>query len=189
VHAERRVFALLLNTALLSCLASPFLVLLPVFARDVLRVGADGLGLMGAAVGLGAVGAALGLAALAPQVHRGRLLAWTGRLFGLSVAAFGLARWYPAALAVLGVAGFSMILNNAVTNTMLQGIVPDELRGRVMSLWSLVFVGFAPIGALGSGWLAGRVGPNAPVVIGGLLSAAASWWIWRRLAPETVALR
>jgi len=189
VRAQRGVFALLLNTALLAFLASPFLVLLPVFARDVLKVGADGLGLMSAFVGLGAVGAALGLAALAPIVHRGRLLRRTGPLFGLSVALFGVVQWYPAALAALALAGFGMILNNAVTNTLLQGLVPDALRGRVMSLWSLVFVGFAPIGALEAGWLASRIGADAAVAIGGVVSAATAWWIWRRVAPEVVALR
>jgi len=189
VRSERAVFALLLNTALLSFLASPFIVLMPVFARDVLGVGADGLGVMSAVVGLGAVGAALGLAALAPRVHRGRLLVWTGPMFGLAVSLFGLAGWYPAALGALAVAGFCMILNNALTNTLLQGLVPDALRGRVMSLWSSVFVGFAPIGALEAGWLAERIGPSAAVAIGGALSAGAALFLWRRVAPGVAALR
>jgi len=188
VWQERRVRALVLCTALLSLLAFPFVVLLPVFARDVLRIGADGLGLLSAGVGIGALIAALGLAALGPWVRRGRLVAAAGPACGVAVAAFALVRSFGAALCLLVLAGFAMVLNNAATNTLLQGLVPDALRGRVMSIWSTVFVGFAPLGALLSGWLAGWIGAPTAVAAGGALSAVAATWIWRR-TPDVVAMR
>ncbi len=189
VRGARPVLALIAATALLSLLAFPYVVLLPVFARDVFGVGAEGLGLMSAAIGVGAVASALGLAALGPRAHRGMLVAWAGPLYGLAVAAFAYAPSFPLAVLILAASGFAMVLNNAATNTLLQGLVPDPLRGRVMALWSLVFVGFAPIGSLQAGWLAGFLGPSAAVALGGALSALAVIVIWRRLAPEVMRLR
>jgi MFS family permease len=188
VRRDRRVLALILATAAVSALGFPYVVLLPVFARDVLGVGADGLGVMTAAVGLGALASALGLAAFGSRVRRGRLVAWAGPAFGVAVAAFAYTRWFPLTLVVLGVTGFAMVLNNAATNTLLQGLVPDEIRGRVMSIWSTVFVGFSPIGALEAGWLASRIGAPAAVAIGGALSAAVAAAIWWR-TPEVTSLR
>jgi MFS family permease len=189
VRHDRRVFALVLNTAVLSVFGFPYVVLLPVFARDVLHVGAEGLGVMGASIGIGALAAALGLAAFSPRVRRGALVAWASPAFGLAVVGFAFAPWYPLALAVLALTGFAMVLNNAATNTLLQSLVPDALRGRVMALWALVFVGFAPLGSLATGWLAGRIGAPAALAAGGLVAAVVSAWMWKRNAPEVAALR
>ena len=188
-RADRRVWALIVMTAVFGILGFPFVVLLPVFARDILRVGSEGLGVMSAAVGIGALLSAFGVAALSPMLRRGLLVRWSGPAFGLSVAGFALARWYPAALLLLALSGFFMVANNAATNTLLQGLVPDELRGRVMSLWTFVFVGFAPLGSLYFGWLGEYVGASWSVAIGGLISGAASWWIWWRYAPEVAQMR
>jgi len=188
VRGERRVRTLMTGTALLSLLGFPVVVLLPVFARDVLRVGPGGLGMMSASVGVGALFAALGLASVAPHVRRGRLVTWAGPAFGLMVIAFTASRWLWLSLLCLALAGFAMILNNAVTNTLIQGLVPDDLRGRVMSIWTTVFVGFAPIGALAMGWTAERLGAPAAAALGGGLAALATAWIlWR--TPEVRALR
>jgi MFS family permease len=189
VHGQPAVRALIGNTALLSLLGFPFIVLLPVFARDVLRVGPDGLGVMSAAVGIGALAAAFGIAALSPRVRRGRLVAVAGPLFGAAVLLFTVARSFALALLLLGLAGFAMVLNNAATNTLLQGLAPDHLRGRVMSLWTTVFVGLAPLGAVWAGWLAGRVGAPVAVGIGAGVAAAGSLWIWWVLVPELRSLR
>jgi len=188
VRGDRRVRALVLCTAFLSLFGFPVIVLLPVFARDVLHVGADGLGVMSACLGIGAVSAALGLAALAPRVRRGRLVSLAAPSFGLAIIAFTAMRWLPGALVCLGLVGFAMVLNNAATNTLLQGLVPDGLRGRVMSLWTTVFVGFAPLGALAMGWLAGRTGAPAAAALGGGLAALATGWTLLR-TPEVRSLR
>jgi len=189
VRRDRKVLALVLHTTALSLLGFPFIVLLPVFARDVLKVGAQGLGVMTAVVGLGALISALGLAVFGSNMRRGRLVAFAGPTFGVAVAVFALSRWYPLALAMLLLAGFAMILNNASTNTLLQTLVPDEMRGRVMSIWSLVFVGFGPLGALALGAAAERIGADIAMAIGGTLCAIASLLMWTRGAPEVARLR
>jgi len=188
ILGDRATRALVLNTALLSIFGFPYLVLMPVFARDVLHVGAAGLGFLMASVGIGAVVAALGVAAFGPRLPKGRLLVWGGPAFGLAIAAFALTPWVPLAVAILVVSGGAMIANNAVTNTLLQTIVPDGLRGRVMGAYTFVFVGLAPLGAYQAGWLAGRVGVQAAVAAGGLVCALASLTLWR-LVPEVPRLR
>lgn len=189
VRRDPRVLALVLNTAVLSLFGFPYIVLLPVFARDVLHVGAQGLGVMSASIGIGALAAALGLAAFSPHVRRGMLVAWASPVFGLAVAGFAYARWFPLAIATLALTGFAMVLNNAATNTLLQTLVPDALRGRVMALWALVFVGFAPLGSLLTGWLAGGVGAPAALAAGGALATVVSVWMWVRRAPQVARLR
>ena len=188
-RTDRRIWALILMTAVFGIFGFPFVVLLPVFARDVLHVGPGGLGVMSACVGIGAVLSALGLAIFSPRLRRGTVVKYSGPAFGLAVAAFAFARWYPVALLMLALSGFCMVLNNAVTNTLLQEIVPDALRGRVMSLWTFVFVGFAPLGSFQAGWLGEQFGATWSVVLGGLISAGFSWWMWTRYAPDVAAQR
>ncbi len=188
-RSDRRVGALILMTAVFGVFGFPFVVLLPVIARDVLRVGAEGLGLMSAAVGVGAVCSAFGVAVFSPRLRRGALVAWSGPAFGVCVALFAAARWFPLALLMLGLSGFFMVAGNAATNTLIQGLVPDALRGRVMSFWTFVFVGFAPLGSLQVGWVGERIGAPNAVALGGLVAAAASVWMWRWYAPEVADLR
>ncbi len=188
VWADRRVLALVGMMAVISVFGFPYLVLMPVFARDVLGVGASGLGFLSASVGFGAVVAALGLAAFGPRIRKGRILVWTGPVFGLALVGFALTRWFPLTLPVLAVAGGAMILNNAVTNTLLQTLAPDALRGRVMGFFAFVFLGMAPFGAFQAGWLAERIGAPDTVVIGGAVCALASLAIWSRV-PEVPLLR
>jgi MFS family permease len=188
ILGDRATLALVLNTALLSIFGFPYLVLMPVFARDVLHIGAAGLGFLMASVGIGAVVAALGVAAFGPRLPKGRLLVWGGPAFGLAIAAFALTPWVPLAVAILVVSGGAMVANNAVTNTLLQTIVPDGLRGRVMGAYTFVFVGMAPLGAFQAGWLAGRVGVQAAVAASGLVCVLGSLVLWR-LVPEVPRLR
>lgn len=188
-RTDRRVWAMIVMTAVFGIFGFPYFVLLPIFARDVLHVGSTGLGLMSAAVGIGALLGALSLAAFSPRMRRGQVLKWAGPIFGATIVMFAFANWYPIALILLAASGLSMVLNNAATNTLLQGITPDSLRGRVMSFWTFVFVGFAPIGSLQVGWLAEQVGAPFAVAIGGAISAGAAIWIWKRMAPEVTELR
>jgi MFS family permease len=188
VWRDRRVLALVGMMAVISVFGFPYLVLMPVFARDVLKVGASGLGFMSASVGVGAVAAALGLAALGGRVRKGGILVWTGPIFGAALVAFAVMPWFPAALPMLAVVGGAMILNNAVTNTLLQTIVPDALRGRVMGFFAFVFLGMAPFGAFQAGWLAEQIGAPATVVIGGAVCALASVAMWK-VVPEVPLLR
>jgi MFS family permease len=188
VWRDRRVLALVGMMGVISVFGFPYLVLMPVFARDVLKVGASGLGFLSASVGVGAVTAALGLAAFGNRVRKGGILVWTGPIFGVALVAFAVTPWFPVALPMLAVAGGAMILNNAVTNTLLQTIVPDALRGRVMGFFAFVFLGMAPFGAFQAGWLAEQIGASATVVIGGAVCALVSVAMWK-LVPEVPLLR
>jgi len=188
VRGDRRVLALVSLIGIVSIFGFPYLVLMPVFARDELHVGAAGLGFMMAATGVGAVVAALGLAAFESRVPKGRVLLWTGPVFGLAVALFAVNPWFPLALVILPVTGGAMILNNAVTNTLLQTIVPDQLRGRVMGVYAFTFLGMAPFGAFQAGWLAEHLGAPVAVALGGLACVLASLVIWRKV-PEVPELK
>ncbi|HTT68183.1 MAG TPA: MFS transporter [Gemmatimonadales bacterium] len=188
VRRDRRVLALVGMMAVVSVFGFPFLVLMPVFARDVLRVGPSGLGFMSASVGVGAVIAALGLAMFGPRVGKGRILMWTGPIYGAALVSFAAAPAFALALPALALAGAAMILNNAVTNTLLQTIVPDALRGRVMGFYAFVFLGMAPFGAFQAGWLAEHLGAPMAVAVGGLVCGLSSLVIWRRV-PEVPLLK
>jgi len=187
VRGDRRVLALVTLMAVRSVFGFPYLVMMPVFARDVLRVGAAGLGFMMAATGAGAVVAALALAVLERRLRRGLVLAWAGPLFGLAVAVFAVVPWLPAVLLILPVTGGAMILTSALTNTLIQTLAPDALRGRVMGFYAFVFMGMSPFGAFLIGWGADRFGAPAAVAAGGVVCIAAALEMWRRV-PEVPQL-
>ena len=172
LHGDRRASTLVFLTALISLFGFPFLALMPVFARDVLHTDAAGYGLLMAAVGGGAVLGALSVALFGSRMPRWRLQALGGVAFGLAIALFASLRVFGVALVVLALAGCFMIVNNALTNTMLQTGVPDALRGRVMGFYSFMFVGMAPLGAFQAGFVAERFGAPAAIAVGGLLTTA-----------------
>jgi MFS family permease len=144
-----------------------YLVLMPVYARDVLGVGAPGLGLLTAAVGIGALAGALSVAVLRPSGGSGTLL-----LSGLTVASsalvvFAVSRWLPLSLVALAVLGAAQVAYYATTNTLIQMLVPARLRGRVMSLYVLTSLGVIPIGNLLAGFVAQELGPTIALAGGG----------------------
>jgi len=161
---------------------------MPVVARDVLHTDARGYGVLMAAVGIGAMLGALGLAVAGRRVHKGRALLAGGSAFATLLVLFATARSFGLAALLLALVGCAMIITTALANTMLQTIVPDELRGRVMAFYAFVFVGMAPFGAFLAGLLAEHT--SAPVAIAwggvGCLGAAvlAAWSVpeLRRMA-------
>jgi MFS family permease len=173
IRSDARVSTLVVLTAILSVFGFPFLTLMPVFAGDVLHARAGGYGVLMAAVGVGAMLGALAIAGFSRQIPKGRTLLTGGAAFGLLVAAFALSRHFALSVALLAVAGCAMIVNNALTNTLLQTLVPDQLRGRVMGFYSFVFVGLAPLGAFQAGAFAERFGAPLAVAAGALICAAA----------------
>jgi MFS family permease len=162
--------SLLLLIGLVSLVGVPFTVLMPVFATDVLHGGAHTLGLLMSALGVGALGGALFLAARRSVRGLGRIILAAVTLFGLSLVAFGLSRHEWLSLAVLVAAGFGMMVHMASSNTILQTIVDEDKRGRVMSFYAMAFMGSVPLGSLLSGALAARIGAPATVVLGGIAS-------------------
>jgi MFS family permease len=165
--------------AAFSILAFPYAMLLPVFARDILQVGAPGLGALLSATGAGALAGAVALAAIGTRVPRAPLLFGASIAFPLLLGAFALSRSFILSLGLLAALGFVMILNNATTNALLQSIVPDELRGRVMGVYVFMFLGMTPVGSLQAGALARWLGAPAALAIGSaiLLAVIATAWL------------
>src|SRR5688500_11870359 len=174
------VSALMRLVAVYAILGVPYLVLMPVIARDVLGTGASGYGFLLTFVGVGALAGALTLAARARRIRRGRLLMYSSFSFATLLVIFSFVRSVPVAAAVLLFTGLTMIINSALANGILQTLVPDELRGRVMSAYVFVYVGLSPIGAFTAGAVAGAVGTNWAVGAGGaIMLAYTSWAFWR----------
>ena len=159
--------SLLTLSASFSVFGFSFITMLPIYARDVMRTGASGYGALMAALGLGAAAGALSMAGLVGERRSPSLIRWAGILFGASLAGLGFAMHIASAAVLLAAAGFGMILNNVMTNTLLQTTTPDHLRGRVMGFYSLVVLGFAPFGNLLAGWTAEHLGVGMAVGLGG----------------------
>lgn len=155
--------------ATISILGLPYAMLMPVFARDILQVGAGGLGWLLAASGAGALAGGLALAAGASRVPRGPLLVGAGIAFSVFLGAFALSKSFLLSLVLLAGAGFSLILTSATTNAILQSQVPNELRGRVMSVYVFMYLGMMPVGSLLAGALARWIGAPAALALGAAL--------------------
>jgi len=168
--ADRRLRTLVLLTATLSIFGFPYITMMPVFARNVLHRGAGGYGILTSSVGIGAMLGALGVAMLGRSiVHKGRTMLLGGISFGVLLVLFSASRSLGLSMALLALAGCAMIVNNSLTNTLLQTAVPDHLRGRVMGFYSFVFVGLAPFGAFLVGLVAEHYGAPVAVGAGGVL--------------------
>ncbi|PKN09667.1 MAG: MFS transporter [Deltaproteobacteria bacterium HGW-Deltaproteobacteria-8] len=164
----REVRAILQLLAVASVIGMSYVVLMPVFAAEILHRGASGLGLLMSATGCGSLAGALLLAMRRESRGIGRY-AYFGMLgFGASLALFGLSSSFWLSFLLLLPVGFCMIVSMAAANTILQTLCPDELRGRVMALYSMMFMGMAPFGALLSGTLAHMIGAQATVTAGGV---------------------
>jgi len=167
-----------------------FLPVLPVFARDTLKTGASGYGVLVASVGVGALCGALALATLGGRARQ-RWLALVGAAaFGVALIATALTRGFWPALVVLTVTGGLMVTHSISANTTVQSDAPDALRGRVMGFYSLVVLGLAPFGALQVGWVSEHLGVRTAYLIGGTVCVAcamlASWWVRRSLPRRSV---
>ena len=174
LRGDRRLRVLMMLTAILSVFGFPYISMMPVFARDVLHRGATGYGALTSSIGIGAVIGALGVALTSGRIRRrGRLMLIGGTAFGVLLILFAASRALALAMALLALAGCAMIVNNSITNTMLQTTAPDHLRGRIMGFYSFVFVGMAPFGAFLFGLVAEHVGVPATLAAGGAIVALA----------------
>ena len=159
--------AILLLLATISLVGSSHTVLLPVFAKDILHGGPRTLGFMMAAIGIGAVAGSIYLA-MRPSVRgMGRIMAAGCAMLGVSVIGFGLSRSLALSYCLLAVAGFGIMAQFAGSNSLLQTLVDDDKRGRVMSLYVMAFMGMSPFGSLLAGWLADLIGAPTTVILGG----------------------
>ena len=165
--------ALLLLIGAISLVGMPYATLMPVFADSIFHGGAKGLGILMAASGTGALIGSLALATRDGVRGLGRWVAVSAVSFGVALVAFSFSRSFWLSAAILILVGGAMMVQMASSNTLIQVMVPDELRGRVMAIYSMMFMGMAPFGALFAGALAERIGAPHTVAIGGVVSILA----------------
>jgi len=180
IRSRREVTGIMGVIAVYSIFGLQYLAMMPVIARDVLHTGAGGYGFLVTVVGVGALTGALALAALSNRVRRGRLFLISAFAFAGLLLAFSLVRSISVASVLLVFLGLTMMINGALANGILQSIVPDELRGRVMAAYVFVYVGFAPIGSLIAGAVAHVL--NVQVAIGGgaaVMLIYSAWAFWK----------
>ena len=181
------------NILLLFCVCSlmgmPYMVLLPVFAAQVLHGGAHTLGLLTAASGTGALISAVSLAARKSVVGLVRAIQIAAALFGLALIVFGLSHWLCLSLAAMLVTGFGMVQGLASSNTVIQTLVPEEKRGRVMSYYTVAFIGMLPFGSLLSGGLAHWIGAPATLLVTGSAVLLGGLAFWSQRAAMSLAIR
>jgi MFS family permease len=181
---------LMILLGVLSATGMPFAVLMPIFADQILHGGARGLGILMGASGVGALAGALLLASRETVEGLGRWVAISGVAFGASLITFAISRSFWLSCALLMPVGFAMMVEMGSSNTLIQTMSPDHLRGRVMSVYSMMFMGMAPLGAVLSGFAAGRFGAPATIAGGGVICmAAAAIFGWRLPGLRTEARR
>ena len=174
VIRTKPVLALLLLLGLVSLMGMPYSVLMPIFAEQILRGGSSTLGFLMGASGFGALAAALVLASRRHVFGLGRWVMLACGGFGVSLILFSLSRNFWLSAALLVPVGFAMMTQMSSSNTLIQAMIPDELRGRVMSVYSMMFMGMAPLGSLLAGTLAGIIGAPETVALGGLVCIVAA---------------
>jgi MFS family permease len=173
--------SILLLLALVSLIGTPYTTFMPVFARDIFHGGPYTLGFLMAASGSGALIGAIYLASRKSVLGLGRMIATASSLFGSGLIAFSLSRVFPLSILFLLFIGFGMITQMASSNTMLQTIVDDDKRGRVMSFYAMAFTGTMPFGSLLGGSLASKIGVPSTLSIGGILCILGSITFARQL--------
>jgi len=186
--ATREILGLVVMVAVFSVVGFPFMVLLPAVAVDVLNTGPEGFGVLVAAQGIGALLGALLLAGYGSHIRKGRMLLRSRFMLAGALALLGISHYQPLSMVALMIAGFAFIGNLALSNTLIQLISPDEVRGRVVSAYSWSLGGFYPLGAILYGFLGDHFVTSTAIVLGGVVCLLAalfslSWF------PETGELR
>jgi MFS family permease len=189
VYSTKPIFALLLLVGLVSLVGMPYAVLMPIFADRILHSGARGLGILMGFSGAGALAGALTLAAKSGLKGLGKWVAVSSAMFGVAIAVFAYSRVFWLSAALLIPVGAFMMVQMASTNTLIQSMVPDRLRGRVMSVYSMMMMGMAPLGALFAGAASERIGAPLTVAIGGFFSICGSIWFGLHLPEIRVEAR
>ena len=172
---------ILLLFAIVSLMGWPFTVLMPIFAAQVLHGDAHTLGFLMGATGVGAL--VSGLSLVFRKSVRGlvRMIPLAAAIFGLGLIAFGLSHLLWLSLLLQLVVGFGMMQGLTSSNTIIQTIVPEDRRGRVMSYYTIAFVGMAPFGSLLAGTLAHLIGAQATVIVSGVACLAGAAWFWLQM--------
>ncbi len=178
---DSRVLALLSLMGVSSIFGFSYMTVLPLYAGEILKVGPQGYGLLMAAAGLGALSGALILASLGNYQRKGLLLSIGNFVFPVMLLIFAQSKIFPLSLMALVGFGWGLITQNALVNTLLQTIVPGELRGRILGLYTLMFLGMLPFGSLQVGAIAERCGAPTALTAGALICLGFglfAWWRW-----------
>jgi MFS family permease len=179
--------ALLLLLTLVSLMGMPYTVLMPVMAAQVLHGGPNTLGFLMGATGIGALSGAVYLAARRSVLGLGRVIPVAATLFGAGLVAFSLSRTTALCLLLMVATGAGFMVHLAASNTIIQTIVREEMRGRVMAFYTMAFMGTAPFGSLLAGALAARVGAPRTILLGGCACIAGAL-VFARELPRLRAL-
>ncbi|WP_348268452.1 MFS transporter [Edaphobacter paludis] len=175
--------------ALLSLMGMPFVILMPIFASQVLHGGPHTLGFLMGASGVGALVSALSLAFRKTVRGLTTMIQISAAVFGAALVLFGLSRNLLLSLLLMTVVGFGMMQGMAASNTVIQTLVPEDKRGRVMSYYTMAFVGMAPFGSLLAGALAHRFGAPHAIMITGTFCLAGALWFSTRLKSIRAIIR
>lgn len=175
---DHKVRVLMVLVGVSSLFAVTYSTLMPVFAKDVLRVGEAGLGYLNAAVGAGAVCGSLTVAAAGRYRLKGRLLTVGTFILPVGLLIFAVSQTMTLSLGALVLVGWAWVTQNATANTLVQALCPDALRGRVMAIYTLLFFGTAPFAALQAGALAEAFSPGIAVAVGALVTLACGVAVW-----------
>ena len=167
--------------ALLSLMGWPFIVLMPVFAAQVLRGGPHTLGFLMGAVGVGSLASALSLVMRRSVKGLSRMIPVAAVAFGVGLICFGLSTRLWLSMALMLLTGFGMMQGLTASNTIIQTLVDEKMRGRVMSYYTMAFVGMAPFGSLLAGALAHWIGAQRTVMISGVACILGGAWFWSQL--------
>lgn len=181
--------SILLLLALVSLTGIPYTVLMPVFADKIMHGGAGTFGILMTAAGAGAVAGTLWLASRPSVLGLGRALSVAGIAFGAGLVAFSFSRAIWLSVPVLIITGGGMMVQMAASNTLLQTIVDEDKRGRVMSFYTMAFFGMVPFGSLLAGWAGGLIGAPATVFWGGVATLVAVGLFVRKLPDLRRAVR
>ena len=179
----------LMLLALVATMGMPYNVLMPAIAATVLHGGPHTLGYLMTAVGVGALGGAFYLASRRSVLGLGRVMVTATATFGMGLIAFSFSRVLWLSLLLLPFVGAGMMVVMASTNTILQTIVEDDMRGRVMSFYTMAFLGTAPLGSLLAGFAADHIGPTYTVTLGGVACALAAIVFAARLPRLRIHVR
>ena len=189
VAGFRPIRSILLLFALVSLMGMPYMVLMPVFAAQVLHGGPHTLGFLMGAAGVGSLGSALMLVLRRSVRGLTGLLPVASALFGAGLVGFGLSRNFWVSMALMVVTGFGMMQGLTASNTVIQTLVPEDKRGRVMSYYTMAFVGMAPFGSLLAGALAHAIGAPHAVIVTGSVCVLGGLWFWSQLKAIRVEMR
>jgi MFS family permease len=189
VRRTTPIRAILMLLGLVSLVAMPYTVLMPIFADKVLHRGVSGLGILMGATGVGALLGALTLASRTGVKGLGRWVMFSCAGFGFSLLLFSFSPYFWLSTAILVPVGYCMMLGMSSSNTLIQAMVPDHLRGRVMALYSMMFMGMAPFGAYIGGATADRIGAPMAVMLGSIACIGGAAWFGVRLPKVRVEAR